>query len=89
MLTVTDDYLKIYLDQDGYWRTYYKQDLFKGVEFDLGGPEYTLEDRHMIESIRARRESGMDIFDGLKVQKVIEGIYRSSSDKRAIEVSAL
>lgn len=89
MLTVTDDYLKVYLDKEGSWKTYYKQDLFKGVEFDLGGPEYTLEDRHMIESVKAKRGTGMDVFDGLKTQKIIEGIYRSASDKRAVEASAL
>lgn len=89
MLIVTDDYLKVYLDHAGSWKTYYKQDLFKGVEFDLGGPEYTLEDKHMIESLRAKRETEMDIFDGLKVQKIVEGIYRSASDKHAIEVSVL
>ena len=89
MLAVTDDYLKVYLDQEGSWKTYYKQDLFKGVEFDLGGPEYTLEDQHMIESIKAKRKTGVDIFDGFKVQRVIEGIYRSSSDKRAMEVNIL
>jgi len=89
MLTVTDDYLKVYIDKEGSWKTYYKQDLFNGVDFDLGGPEYTREDKHMIESIRAKRETGMDVFDGLKVQKIIEGIYVSASNKRAVDVVAL
>ena len=89
MLSVTDDCLKVYLDKEGSWKTYYKQDLFKGVDFDLGGPEYTLEDKQMIESIRAKRGTGIDVFDGLKTQKVIQGIYKSASDKCAIEVRTL
>ncbi len=67
-------------------KTYYKQDLFKGVEFDLGGPEYIGGDQHMIES-RIKRETEMDIFDGLKVQRII-GIYRSAS-KHAMRYDAL
>ncbi|MBE9595071.1 MAG: hypothetical protein IMF19_16520, partial [Proteobacteria bacterium] len=80
MLVATDDYVKIYLDRESSWTTYYKQDLYKGVDFDLGGPEYTLEDKHLIESIRNKRKTEIDVFDGFKVQKVIEAIYKSASD---------
>ncbi|MEN6553751.1 MAG: Gfo/Idh/MocA family oxidoreductase [Methanobacterium sp.] len=85
MLVVTDDYVKIYSDQDSRWETYYKQDLYEGVGFDLGGPEYTREDIHMIESVKQERASGLDIFDGFKAQKVVEGIYKSASTKSAVE----
>jgi predicted dehydrogenase len=89
MLVATDDYVKIYLDGESCWTTHYKQDLYRGVDFDLGGPEYTLEDKHLIESIRNKRKTGIDIFDGFKVQKVIEAIYKSASDKRAVEGGGL
>lgn len=86
MLVVTDDYVKVYLEDESFWRTLYKQDLFKGVDFDIGGPEYTLEDKHMIESIRNNTETNMDVFDGFKVQKIIEAIYRSAANKQVVEV---
>ncbi|HDM36453.1 MAG TPA: Gfo/Idh/MocA family oxidoreductase, partial [Candidatus Syntrophoarchaeum butanivorans] len=89
MLVVTDDYVKIYLDKELSWTTYYKQDLYEGVDFDLGGPEYTIEDKHLIESIRNNRRTEIDVFDGFKVQKVIDAIYRSASDKHAVEGGGL
>ena len=89
MLVATDDYVKIYLDEESRWTTHYKQDLYRGVDFDLGGPEYTLEDKHLIESIINKRKTEIDIFDGFKVQKVIEAIYKSASDKRAVEGGGL
>jgi predicted dehydrogenase len=89
MLVATDDYVKIYLDGESRWTTHYKQDLYRGVDFDLGGPEYTLEDKHLIESIRNKRKTEIDVFDGFKVQKVIEAIYKSASDKRAVEGGGL
>jgi predicted dehydrogenase len=85
MLVATEDYVKIYLDGESRWTTYYKQDLYNGVDFDLGGPEYTLEDKHLIEAIRNNRKTEIDVFDGFNVQKVIEAIYKSASDKRAVE----
>ena len=60
-----------------------------GVDFDLGGPEYTIEDKHLIESIRNKRKNGIDVFDGFKVQKVIEAIYKSASDKYTVEGGGL
>lgn len=88
MLVVNDDYVKTYLDKESSWTTYFKQDLYRGVDFDLGGPEYTLEDEYLLECIRNRRKAESDVFDGFKVQKVVEAIYRSASEKHAIEVSA-
>jgi len=81
MLIVTDDYLKIYLDEIAGWKTYYKQDLFKGVEFDLGGPEYTLEDKHFIESVKNNEKTEIDIMQAFAVQKVIDAIYKSASKR--------
>ena len=89
MLVVTDDYVKIYLDRESSWTTYYKQDLYEGVDFDLGGPEYTIEDKYLIESIRNKRGTEIDVFEGFKVQNVIEAIYKSASDKHAVEGGGL
>jgi len=81
MLVMTDDFLKIYTDDTSSWKTSYKQDFFKGVEFDLGGPEYTLENRHMVDSVRDNKETNVDVANGFRVQKVIEAIYKSNSGK--------
>lgn len=89
MLIVTDDYVKIYTDQEAKWKKYYKQDLYAGVEFDLGGPEYTREDRHMIESVKQKKDTGLDILEGFKVQKVVDGIYKSASINSAVESDEL
>lgn len=89
MLIITDDYVKIFTDDTSNWKTYYKQDLFKGVEFDLGGPEYTREDRHMIDCVRNNTNTDIDIFEGFKVQNIIETIYKSASSKRVVEVASL
>lgn len=92
MLVVSDDYVKVYLDEtcNGFnngWTTYRKQDLYKGVTLDLGGPEYTLEDEHMIESIRSGAQTTIDISQGIRVQNVIDAIYRSSSEEKMVNVS--
>lgn len=89
MLVVSDDYVKVYTDQEAKWNTYYKQNLYNGVDFDLGGPEYTREDKHMIKSVKEKKDSGLDVFDAFKVQKVVDGIYKSASIKSAIEEADL
>lgn len=87
MLIVNDDYVKFYLDKESNWTSYYKQDLGRGVDFELGGPEYTLEDKYLIECVRNTKPAASNVFDGFKVQKVVEAMYRSASEKRAIEVT--
>ena len=84
MLIVTDDYLKTYSDKDEKWTVLYKQDLDKGVFFDLGGPEYSLEDEHMIQAIKQRKGTNVDIIEGFKVQKAVEGIYKSAKNNCTI-----
>jgi predicted dehydrogenase len=85
VLIVSNDFVKIYRDSDSKWNTYYKQDLYNGVYFDLGGPEYTKEDMHMVESVKNKTDTGLNVYDGLKVQKVVDGIYKSSTIKSSIE----
>ena len=86
MLVVSDDYVKISIDKESTLTTYYKQDLNKGVEFELGGPEYTLENRYLIECVKNTSQASGNVFDGYKVQKVIDAIYGSASQKKTIEV---
>lgn len=92
ILVFTDDYVKLYLDntQSGFkegWTTFYKQDLYNGVELDIGGPEYTREDRYILESIKNCKQTEMDVFEALKTQSIIDAIYQSSSSGCRIEVN--
>jgi len=89
MLVVTDDYLKIFSDENEKWTTFYKQDLDMGVFFDLGGPEYSFEDEHMIASVRCNKKTEIDVFEGVRVQQFVEGLYLSANNKCSIEGAEL
>lgn len=87
MLTVNDDYVKVYLDKEATWTSHYKQDLFQGVDFDLAGPEYTVEDKYLVECVRSSRKAESDVFSGFKVQEVIDAIYKSAAEKRSVAIT--
>jgi len=84
MLIVTDDYIKYLTDVDNNFTTLYKQDLYKGVEIDIGGPEYTMEDRYMVECVRTQKQTELDVFYAYKVQCIIDAISESATKKEAI-----
>ncbi len=84
MLSVTEEYVKYYSDDTARWTTLFKQDLYAGVEFDLGGPEYTLEDKHIIECVQNNKSADVSVFEGYIVQRVIDAIYRSAEERRSI-----
>jgi predicted dehydrogenase len=89
MLIVTDDYVKVFSDTTEKWNTLYKQDLDKGVFFDLGGPEYSLEDDHLITALQNKTKTDVDATDGLRVQQFVEGLYRSAEKKSPVEGAEL
>jgi predicted dehydrogenase len=53
----------------------YKQSLNTGVPVDLGGPEYTKEDMHMVECVRGKRQTLVNAYEAARTQSVIEAIY--------------
>jgi predicted dehydrogenase len=85
-LDVDDDSLSlfVYKKLDGFaegktiWR---KPDLFEGVSFDIGGPQYS----HQMEAfIRVARDGGSvesDVRSAYEVQLVLEAMYRSAAAK--------
>jgi len=87
MLIVTEDYVKYLADAENKFSTLYKQDLFQGVEIDIGGPEYTLEDKHMIECVRTQKQTDVDVLHGYKVQCVTDAIYDSALRKAAVDIT--
>ncbi|GIU70823.1 MAG: hypothetical protein KatS3mg003_0302 [Candidatus Nitrosocaldaceae archaeon] len=97
-MLVNEDYIRLILDapfnrnnlnfNDGI-TTIYKQELFKGVPIDIGGVEYTREDMHVIDCVKNKRQSMLNISEASKVQAVIDAIYRSANNNRWEDVRYL
>ena len=87
-LEVTDDELKVYLDEsssgfDSGWTVKNKTELYKGVQFDIGGPEYSAELIDFYEAISKGEKVESDVASGLRVQRVIDAMYVSSKQSSA------
>ena len=85
-LMVTEDYVKYQLDSTNVIRTIYKQELYRGVEIDIGGSEYTKENVYMIEHVRKNEQTDLDIFYAYKIQTVTDAMYESIEKKKQIDV---
>jgi len=84
-LFVSDDYVKLYLDSssNGFntgWTNFTNPDLFKGVEIDLGGPQYTRQDADFINAVKKNQKVESDIGNAYYVQKIVDRIYDSASN---------
>ncbi|MCE7699860.1 MAG: Gfo/Idh/MocA family oxidoreductase [Methanobacterium paludis] len=57
IIVVTEKYVEIYSEvmngelKKG-WNKFYKQNMSEGIPLDIGGPEYTAEDLHILNSIK-------------------------------------
>ena len=87
MLVATEDYVKYLSDKDGKFYVLYKQDLYRGVEINLGGAEYAREDRYMVECVKKQEPTELDIYYAYKVQCVTDAVYESVNKKELVEVS--
>ncbi len=91
MLIVTDDNVKILLDEPAArlgegWTSWSKPDLPQTVEIDIGGPQYTLEDVDFLNCVAAKRPVESNVHTAYEVQKIISAIYESSDEKGAFKV---
>jgi predicted dehydrogenase len=82
-LSVTDDSVTLFLDEaseeySGGWRVWRKPDLFEGVEFDIGGPEYTRQDSEFLFAVAGAGSLDCDVRSAFRVQQVVEAIYESA-----------
>jgi predicted dehydrogenase len=59
-------------------------DLYKGVNFLIGDPEYCTEDEFFLNSIKNGKEAHPDFSQASIVNKVIEGIHKSSLEKKVV-----
>ena len=64
----------------------YKQELEKGVSFDVAGIDYTKEDTHLVDCVRNQKQTLVNVFEASKTQSVIQAIYDSDAEKRKITV---
>ncbi len=91
-LTVTDDEVRLYLDAPcrdhaAGWTIWKKPDLYRSVEIDVGGPQYTLHDAEFLEAVALRRMPECDVQAAFHVEQVIDAIYASSeAGGRMIEI---
>lgn len=85
-LIVTDDELRLFLEspRQGYaagWTAWRHPQLFRGVEFDVGGPQYTRQDRTFVDAVATRATVECDVTSAYRVQKVVDAIYQSAVAK--------
>jgi len=67
----------------------YKQELEKGVSFDVSGPDYTKEDTHVVQSVKEKKAPLVDVFEASRTQSVIQAIYDSAANNSKVKVEYL
>lgn len=82
MIIVTEKYVEIYSEVaagkiDEGWNTFYKQNLTGNVPLDIGGPEYTAEDLHLLNCIEENKNTRCDFKEAAKTNFVMDSIYSS------------
>lgn len=82
-LTVSDDEVRFFLDKPAGdypagWTQFRIPELFKGVEIDLGSPQYTKQDVDFINAVREKRRIGTDVKNAHEVQLLVDAIYDSA-----------
>lgn len=90
-LRVNEDFIRVELENpisyfDDKNTIIYKQSMNNGVPIDLGGPDYTKEDIHMIDCVLNQKQSLVSVFEASKTQSVIQAMYDSARDGRTKEV---
>jgi len=85
---ITDQNLtrKLYKSNDAEGETLKQNyaDLYEGYYIDLGEPQYSIQMRRFTDNIKRKMKSDVGVETGLYVQKIIDGIYASASQKKEI-----
>lgn len=86
IIKVNENYVKIHLKKpvNGFHKKetlIYKQSLNSGISFDIGGPEFTKEDEHVVNCVSTKTQSMINIFEASKTQSAIEAMYKSAYNK--------
>jgi predicted dehydrogenase len=91
-ISVTEKYIRIYSEvsvdfiRKG-WNVYHKQDLIKNVPIDIAGPEYTLEDLHLLTCAKKKMRTICDLKEAAKTNFVIDKIYSSAKGEKMEKIS--
>ncbi|MBX6320714.1 MAG: Gfo/Idh/MocA family oxidoreductase [Rhodospirillaceae bacterium] len=83
-LDVDDDRVRLFLDAaagpyPAGWSEWLKPDLYQGVAFDIGGPQYTLQAQAFLAAVRGGPAPESDVRSALATQRVIDAIYASAA----------
>jgi predicted dehydrogenase len=82
-LDVDDDSVRLFLDApaggwDAGWSEWRKPDLYEGVSFDSGGPQYTLQAEAFLAAVRGGPNPESDVRSAWRAQCVIDAAYLSA-----------
>jgi predicted dehydrogenase len=83
-LDVNDDRVALFLTTETHgmsagWHEWRKPDLYRGVPFDIGGTQYTLQAVQFLDAIRGNVAVESDVHSALEVQRVISAAYASAA----------
>jgi len=56
---------------------------------DIGGPDYTKEDIHVIDCVRQNKQTLVNAFEASKTQCVIQSMYDAAGDGKVKQVRYL
>lgn len=91
-LIISEDFIKVSLkssvpELEKKEMTIFKQTLNTGVPIDIGGPDYTKEDMHMVECIKNKKQTLVNVFEASRTQSIIQAMYDSSleNEKKMVE----
>jgi len=91
-LTVDDDEVRVFLDERqgtlaAGWTAWARPELYRPVEADVGGPQYTHQDAEFLAAVAGQGRVDCDARSARHVQEVIDAIYLSSAEGgRRVEV---
>jgi predicted dehydrogenase len=82
-LDVDDDSVRLFLDAPtaGFaegWTEWRKPDLYEGVSFDIGGPQYTRQAEAFLAAVRGGASPSSDVRSAWRTQCVIDAAYLSA-----------
>lgn len=91
MIIVTEKYVEIYSEVENGeikkgWNKFYKQNLTEDVPLDIGGPEYTAEDLHLLNCIQEDKDTRCDLEEAAKTNFVMDSIYSSMKEENVQKI---
>jgi len=89
-LEVTDDDVRLFLDTPAGdypagWTVLTQPDLFEGVDIDLGGPQYSRQDKAFVDAVQKGQPLQSDVRNAYVVQRLVDAIY-ASAEKQGMPV---